>query len=68
MKVTAREFLRDFARMKAKASSGQIVQIVSRGEEFIFQAVKSRTWQGAMKGKIKIKGSLFSTGIQWDAY
>jgi hypothetical protein len=67
MKVTSRDFQRDFARMKAKAANGEIVHIVSGGEEFIFQAVKAPTWQGALKGKVKIKGDLFSTGLEWEA-
>jgi hypothetical protein len=67
MKVTSRDFQRDFARMKTKASEGQTVRIVSGSEEFIFQAVKPKTWQGALKGKAKIKGDLFSTGLEWDA-
>lgn len=67
MKVTSRDFQRDFARMKAKAATGEIVTIVSDGQEFVFQAVKPRTWQGALKGKVKIKGNLFSTGLQWEA-
>jgi hypothetical protein len=53
--------------MKAKAASGEIVTIVSGGQEFVFQAVKPRTWQGALKGKVKIKGDIFSTGLEWEA-
>jgi hypothetical protein len=67
MQVTSRDFQRDFARMKAMAKGGEPVIIVSEGDEFIFQAVKPRTWQGALKGKGKIKGDIFSTGIEWDA-
>ena len=67
MTVTSRDFQRDFARMKTKASQGETVRIVSGGEEFIFQAVKPKTWQGALKGKAKIVGDIFSTGIEWNA-
>ena len=67
MRVTSRAFQRDFARMKAKAARGETVTIVSEGQEFIFRAVKPRTWQGALKGKVKIKGDLFSTGLSWEA-
>jgi hypothetical protein len=67
MEVTSRDFQRNFARMKAHAASGEKVRIVSGREEFIFQAVKPRTWQGALKGKLKIKGDLFSTGLEWEA-
>jgi hypothetical protein len=67
MKVTSRDFQRNFARMKAKASQGETVQIVSGSEEFIFKAVKPKTWQGALKGKGKIVGNIFSTGIEWNA-
>lgn len=67
MKVTSRDFQRNFAQMKAKASSGKIVTIVSGGEEFVFHVVKPRTWQGALEGKAKIKGDLLSTGIEWEA-
>ena len=67
MIVNSREFQRDFARMKAKAVAGETVTIVSDGQEFIFRAAKPRTWQGALKGKGKIKGDIFSTGIEWEA-
>jgi hypothetical protein len=67
MKVTSREFQRNFAEMKAKAAHGEVVRIISEGEEFVFRAVKPRTWQGALKGKIKIKGDLFTTGLKWEA-
>ena len=67
MKVTSRTFQRNFARMKAKAAGGETVTIVSDGQEFIFRAAKPRTWQGALKGKMKIKGDIFSTGLQWEA-
>jgi hypothetical protein len=67
MKVTSREFQRDFARMKAKAVAGERIQIVSGGEEFVFEAVKARSWQGALRGKGKIKGDLFSTGAEWES-
>ena len=66
MKVTSRAFQRDFARMKAKAAAGEAVYIVSADEQFIFQAVKPKTWQGALKGKAKITGNLFSTGLNWE--
>ena len=66
MKVNSRDFQRDFARMKAKAAAGETVHIVSDGEQFIFQAVRSKTWQGALKGKARITGDLFSTGLAWE--
>lgn len=53
--------------MKAKAASGEAVQLVSDGAEFVFQAVKPKTWQGALKGKAKITGDLQSTGLAWEA-
>jgi len=55
--------------MKEKAAQGETITIVSDGQEFIFSAAKPRTWQGALKGtgKIKIKGDIFSTGIEWEA-
>jgi len=67
MKVTSRDFQRDFARMKAKAKSGEAIYVTSGAEEFVFQAVKPTTWQGALKGKAKITGDLFSTGVAWEA-
>jgi hypothetical protein len=66
MKVNSREFQRDFARMKAKAAAGETVYIVSDGERCVFQAVKPKTWQGALKGKVKIAGDLFSSGLAWE--
>jgi hypothetical protein len=67
MKVTSRAFQRDFARMKARAAGGETVTVVSDGQEFIFRVAKARTWQGALKGKVKIKGDPFSTGLEWEA-
>ena len=67
MKVTSRQFQREFARMKAKAAAGETVEIVSDGERFIFQVAKPRTWQGALKGKAKIVGDLFSTDLNWES-
>jgi len=67
MKLTSRDFQRNFARMKAKAARGEIVRIFSGGEEFVFQAVRPKTWQGALKGKARIKGEIFSTGVDWEA-
>ena len=67
MKVTSRDFQRDFARMKAKAKTGEAIYVTSGAEEFLFQAVKPRTWQGALKGKAKRVGDLFSTGVDWEA-
>jgi hypothetical protein len=67
MKVTSREFQRDFARMKTKAKAGETIVVSSGTEEFVFQVVKTRTWQKALQGKATIKGSLFSTGLEWEA-
>lgn len=64
--MTSRDFQRDFARMKAKAAGGETVYIVSAGEQFVFRAVKPKTWQGALKGKAKIIGNLLSTGLDWE--
>jgi len=66
MEVTSRDFQRDFARMKAKAASGETVYVVSAGERYLFRAVKPRTWQGALKGKARIAGDLFTTGLGWE--
>jgi hypothetical protein len=67
MKVTSRDFQRDFARMKARAKTGEAIFVTSGTEEFVFQSVKPKTWQGALKGKARIAGDLFSTGIEWEA-
>ena len=67
MKVSSRDFQRDFARMKAKAKTGEAVYVTSGAEEFVFQAVKPKTWQGALKGKAKIVGDIFRTGLEWEA-
>ena len=61
MKVTSRDFQRDFARMKAKAKTGEAIYVTSGAEEFLFQAVKPRTWQGALKGKA------FNPASGWDS-
>ncbi|HUS35147.1 MAG TPA: hypothetical protein VM680_07345 [Verrucomicrobiae bacterium] len=67
MKVTSRDFQRNFAAMKEKAANGATVTIVSGKQQFTFQAARPRTWQGALKGKGKITGDLFTTGIEWEA-
>jgi hypothetical protein len=67
MRITSRAFQRNFAEMKEKAASGETVTVVSGSQEFIFRAAKPRTWQGALKGKVKIKGDIFSTGLEWEA-
>lgn len=66
MKVTSRDFQRDFARMKARAKAGEIIHITSGAEQFVFQAVAVETWQGALKGKARIVGDIFSTGVDWE--
>jgi len=53
--------------MKARAKTGVAIYVTSGAEEFVFQAVKPKSWQGALKGKAKIKGDLFSTGLEWEA-
>ena len=67
VKVTSRNFQRDFARMKARAKSGEAIFVSSGREEFVFQIVKPKTWQKALKGKAMITGDLFSTGVEWEA-
>jgi hypothetical protein len=67
MKVTSRDFQRDFARMKAKAKSGEAIYVTSGKEEFVFQAVTPKTWQGALKGKGRIASDIFSTGLELEA-
>jgi hypothetical protein len=66
VKVNSRDFQRDFARMKTKAAAGETVYIVSAGEQFVFQAVKPKTWQGALKDKARIAGDLLNTGLAWE--
>lgn len=53
--------------MKAKAQTGEAIYVTSGAEEFVFQAVKPKTWQGALKGKAKRVGDLFSTGLDREA-
>ncbi|MBI2946624.1 MAG: hypothetical protein HYY23_03195 [Verrucomicrobia bacterium] len=67
MKVTSREFQRDFSRMREAAASGEPVYVTSGDQEFLFQRVQPQTWQGALKGKAKIVGDLYSTGLDWEA-
>lgn len=67
MEVTSRDFQRDFARMKSRARSGEPIVVTSGAEKFVFQAMKPSTWQGALKGKARIRGDLFGTGIEWEA-
>lgn len=66
-KVNSRQFQRGFARMKAKASAGITVHVESEGELFTFQSARPKSWQGSLKGKARIVGDLFSTGLNWDS-
>ncbi|MHC1763536.1 MAG: hypothetical protein AB9869_04400 [Verrucomicrobiia bacterium] len=67
MKVNSRDFQRDFARMKSVAASGETIYVISGEQEFVFHAVEPRTWQGALKGKARIAGDLFSTDLPWES-
>ena len=67
MKVNSREFQRDFARIREAAAAGEPVYVTSGSQEFVFQRVQPKTWQGALKGKVKITGDLHGTGLEWDA-
>lgn len=67
MKVTTREFQRDFARIRDVAATGEPVYITSAGQEFVFKKTPSRSWQGALKGRVKIVGDLHETGLKWEA-
>ena len=53
--------------MKAKASAGITVLVESEGEFFTFQSARPKTWQGSLKGKARIVGDLFSTGLKWES-
>ena len=53
--------------MKAKAAGGETLYIMADGKEFAFHIVKPRTWQGALKGKARIMGDLFGTGLDWES-
>lgn len=53
--------------MKARARTGEAIYVSSGGEEFVFQVVRPRTWQGALRGKAQIKGNLLSTDVEWEA-
>jgi len=67
MKVTSRDFQRDFARARAAAEAGEPVYVTAGGQEFIFQRAQPKTWQGALKGKARINGDLHTTGLEWEA-
>jgi hypothetical protein len=67
MKVTSREFQRNFARIRSLAADGETIRVTSGGVEFVFQRARDSTWQGALKGKVEIVGDLHTTGLDWDA-
>lgn len=58
MKITSREFLRNFARIRKAAEAGETVYVTFGDREFVFKRVEPKTWQGALKGKVKITGDL----------
>lgn len=66
MKVTSRQFQRDFARIREAAATGEPVYVTSGSQEFVFQRVQPKTWQGALKGRVKIMGDLHTTGLEWE--
>ena len=67
MKASSKTFQKELARLKVKAAAGEKVEIQPEQEEFVFEAAPKRTWQGALKGKAKVNGDLFSTGFRWEA-
>ncbi|MDA7680510.1 hypothetical protein N8633_01850 [bacterium] len=67
MRVSSREFQREFARVRVAAAEGELVYVTSGKQEFVFQRVQPTTWQGALKDKVKITGDLKSTGLDWEA-
>jgi hypothetical protein len=66
MKLSSREFQRDFARVREAAAAGEKVYMTSGDQEFVFQRVPPRSWQGALKGRVKIAGDLHSTDLEWE--
>ena len=56
--VNVRGFLRDFAALKEKARSGQMIRIRDRDGEFLFTAVRPeggrKTLLGAAKGRLLV--------------
>jgi hypothetical protein len=67
MKVNPRQRQRNPARMKAKAVADKTTTVLSKGQHFACEAAKPKTWQGAAKGKGKINGDRFSTGLKWES-
>jgi len=66
MKVSSREFQRNFSRIRATAESGEPVYVSAGGAEFVFQRIQPKSWHGALKGKASIEGDLHSTDLQWE--
>lgn len=66
MKLSSREFQREFARVRKAAAAGEKIYMTSGDEEFVFQRVQPRTWQGALKDKVTITGDLHSTDLEWE--
>ena len=59
MVTTTRQFLRDFAAIKAKARKGEAVRVQDKEGEFLFTAATTRkSLLGAAKGKIRFHGDL----------
>lgn len=67
MKVSSRDFQRNFARVRATAETGEPVYVSVGDSEFVFQRVQPKSWQGALKGKATITGDLHSTDLAWEA-
>ena len=59
MVTTTRQFLRDFAAIKAKARKGEAVRVQDKEGEFLFTAATARkSLLGAAKGKIRFHADL----------
>ncbi len=68
--VTATEFKAKCLKMLDRLNPGGIV-LTKRGRPIArvvpVGGISSASFYGAMKGKIQIKGDLFSTGVKWHA-
>jgi prevent-host-death family protein len=68
--ITATEFKAKCLRILDQLN-GQSVVITKRGRPIarIMPVAPSgiEKYYGCMKGKIKVKGNIFSTGVKWDA-
>jgi len=69
MQTNVRNFLRDFAAIKARAQKGEIIHVIDREGEFLFaSATRKRSLLGASKAKLLVHGDITGPTLSTEAW